>query len=41
MDGWDPESGAVVGYINVIVNSITDSDNVDKTEGSGLSLIHI
>ena len=35
VDGWDPESGAVVGYINVIVNSITDSDNVDKTEGSG------
>ena len=35
MDGWDPESGAVVGYINVIVNSITDGDNVDKTEGSG------
>ena len=32
VDGWDPESGAVVGYINVIVNSITDSDNVDKTE---------
>ena len=35
VDGWDPESGAVVGYINVIVNSITDGDNVDKTEGSG------
>lgn len=32
VDGWDPESGAVVGYINVIVNSITDGDNVDKTE---------
>ena len=32
VDGWDPESGAVVGYINVIVNSITDSDNSDKTE---------
>ena len=35
VDGWDPESGAVVGYINVIVNSITDGDNADKTEGSG------
>ena len=35
VDGWDPESGAVVGYINVIVNSITDGDDVDKTEGSG------
>ena len=34
VDGWDPESGAVVGYINVIVNSITDGDNADKTEGS-------
>ena len=32
VDGWDPESGAVVGYINVIVNSITDGDNADKTE---------
>ena len=32
VDGWDPESGAVVGYINVIVNSITDGDNVDKTD---------
>ena len=32
VDGWDPESGAVVGYINVIVNSITDGDDVDKTE---------
>ena len=32
VDGWDPESGAVVGYINVIVNSITDSDNVDKAQ---------
>ena len=35
VDGWDPESGAVVGYINVIVNSITDGDNADKTEGLG------
>ena len=34
VDGWDPESGAVVGYINVIVNSITDGDDADKTEGS-------
>lgn len=30
-DGWDPEAGVVVGYINVIVSGIEDS-SVDKTE---------
>ncbi len=30
VDGWDPESGAVVGYINVIVNSITDIRKVNQ-----------
>ena len=25
-DGWDPEAGVVVGYINVIVNNIEDSN---------------
>ena len=33
-DGWDPESGTVIGYINVVVNSITDN-NTEKTDNSG------
>lgn len=33
-DGWDPESGTVIGYINVVVNSITDN-NDEKTDNSG------
>ena len=34
-DGWDPESGTVIGYINVVVNSITDGNNTEKTDNSG------
>ena len=34
VDGWDPESGTVIGYINVVVNSITDN-NDEKTDNSG------
>ncbi len=43
-DGWDPEAGAVIGYINVIVNSIVDSDNAgeiedtDQTEDAEISV---
>lgn len=31
VDGWDPEEGVVVGYINVIVNNI-DNSSTDETD---------
>ena len=33
-DGWDSETGAVIGYINVVVTGIDDSDTADKIENS-------
>ena len=33
-EGWDSEAGAVVGYINVVVNGIDDSSSTDATGDS-------
>ena len=31
-EGWDSEAGAVIGYINVVVNGIDDSSSTDETD---------
>ena len=36
VDGWDPEAGAVIGYINVVVNGIDNSTDKEKEEEAEL-----